>query len=338
MRGSPHFHILLWIHDAPSFYDLHSNTPELINFIDTHISCSYVHQHASIKSQLQCQIHHHTFTCWNRRHCRFHYPIPPSQSTRILTQIPISTLTPEEINSTKNDYLLITITLQYIHTGDTITFDEFLQQTTLTEERYYKALQIYFIHRIGILYRRLPGEKMINKYNPKLFQLWQGNMDIAFVLNGHACGQYIVSYLTKNFRELSVTLKEYLRELNYNDRSPNSIQSSAMTKLITAAQVGIQEAVCFLGNKKMSVKSRAVVSIYTPKLSTVSGFRNVYTPSTLTDPLNEIDIDNILTSNVENTISSTIQTNVQHYLNRSTSIHSICLFKYLQLYYYANTG
>ena len=339
MRGSPHFHILLWIRNAPVFQSSNFNLTEFITFIDTHISCSYIDQNPTIQNQLQCQIHNHTWTCWKENKCRFHFPIPPSPSTCILEHIPVSTLPLEEAQAIKLDYNLIITTLQNVHTGNPIPFQQFLNQTTLSQQRYYKALQVYYIHQTSILHQRLPGEKMINKYNPKLFQLWLGNMDISFVLNPSACAKYIVSYMTKSFRELSLTLKEYIRDLNYNNRSPNSILSSIMTKLITASQVGIQEAICYIGyKKKLAVKSRKVISIYTPRLSTVSGLRRLNTLLPPSNQINEENIENEVAINDEDRSSTQTRGNFQNYLLRSTSIESICLFRYYQLYYYSSSG
>ena len=161
-------------------------------------------------------------------------------------------------------------------------------------------------------------------------------MDICYVLNGHACARYISSYLTKNFRALSLTLKEYFRDVTYNNQSPNSILSSTMTKLITASQVGIQEAICFLGNKQLSVKSRTVTTIFTPTLSSVSGFQPSFTLSTFLTSENEIE--NELLTNIEIATPQIISLHVRHYLERPTSLENICLFRYHQLYYFDIRG
>ena len=159
---------------------------------------------------------------------------------------------------------------------------------------------------------------MINKYNPKLFLLWLGNMDISMMLSPENVAKYIISYITKSFRDLSRTLREYIRDLNCNNRPTNSILSSVMTKLITATQMGIQEAICYIGNRKvLTCKSRKVVRIHMPRIEHVVGRRN---SNNINRSLTEPGAD------------------IQHYLQRSRLIEDICLFRYLQLYTYVKNG
>ncbi|GFT44845.1 ATP-dependent DNA helicase [Trichonephila clavipes] len=54
-RGSPHFHVLLWLEGCPRFDG--NNAPEVEAFIDTLITCSGEHSFSGL------QRHKHTFTC-----------------------------------------------------------------------------------------------------------------------------------------------------------------------------------------------------------------------------------------------------------------------------------
>ncbi|GBN96653.1 hypothetical protein AVEN_237181-1 [Araneus ventricosus] len=54
-RGSPHFHVMLWLGGAPQFVG--TNTEEVEKFIDTLMTCSGKHPLP------QVQKHKHTFTC-----------------------------------------------------------------------------------------------------------------------------------------------------------------------------------------------------------------------------------------------------------------------------------
>ncbi|GFW62552.1 ATP-dependent DNA helicase [Trichonephila clavipes] len=81
-RGSPHFHVLLWLEGCPRFDG--NNAPEVEAFIDTLITCSGEHSFSGL------QRHKHTFTCLKKtrrqdnEYCRFNIPFFPMDRTRIL--------------------------------------------------------------------------------------------------------------------------------------------------------------------------------------------------------------------------------------------------------------
>jgi hypothetical protein len=84
-RGSPHIHMLVWIENAPSF-----NTPEGIQFIDKVCSVSLPTDQKLKDLVTRLQLHSCTHTCYKKlskkfkKNCRFGYPLPISETTRIL--------------------------------------------------------------------------------------------------------------------------------------------------------------------------------------------------------------------------------------------------------------
>lgn len=56
----------------------------------------------------------------------------------------------------------------------------------------------------------------INNYNPVLLRAWQANIEIQFVSNPYACIQYVVSYITKEEREMPLLLRAVSDECKDN--------------------------------------------------------------------------------------------------------------------------
>jgi len=66
--------------------------------------------------------------------------------------------------------------------GEDISFEDFLIKLGLTEESYLFAIRNTLKHDTLFL-KRSPSEIRINTYNAHLFQAWQANMDIQYVLD-----------------------------------------------------------------------------------------------------------------------------------------------------------
>ena len=83
-RGSEHDHGLLWIENAP-IYGINSNAT-IEKFIDKYISCD---NHILTPNFCEAQIHRHTKTCRKKNQvvCRFNYPWPPMEETKILNPL-----------------------------------------------------------------------------------------------------------------------------------------------------------------------------------------------------------------------------------------------------------
>jgi len=97
------------------------------------------------------------------------------------------------------------------------TLDDILQQANVSSNNYHEALAMNVQGRSLVLQRR-PCDLNINNYNPTCLSAWKANMDVQPVLDVYACIMYIVSYVTKDEREmgevLRVAKKEQMREMH----------------------------------------------------------------------------------------------------------------------------
>jgi hypothetical protein len=88
-RGSPHSHWLAFIKNAHVYGREHDQV--ICDFGDKYIRC---HRDPLMDAELiKLQEHRHSESCYRRKsgclpHCRFCYPQPPMQTTKILTPLP----------------------------------------------------------------------------------------------------------------------------------------------------------------------------------------------------------------------------------------------------------
>lgn len=90
-RGSPHLHFLFWMKDSPTYGS--SQIDDILQFIDSHISCSSDVSEDD-KKFVKLQKHRHSKSCKKtkaKRLCRFGFPIPPMTETMILEPLPTDT-------------------------------------------------------------------------------------------------------------------------------------------------------------------------------------------------------------------------------------------------------
>ena len=69
MRGSPHFHLMLWIKDSPIWKpNCPESEKEVIEFVNKYITCSYSSLPKDVQQELATQVHYHTFSCVGGHH------------------------------------------------------------------------------------------------------------------------------------------------------------------------------------------------------------------------------------------------------------------------------
>ena len=131
MRGSPHSHGLYWIEDAPVYEEGNAESiKSCVLFIDKFITCERS-EDGEMKDLIGYQIHKHSPTCLKRvrkgEKCRFGFPKPPMEETRILTPLP-KTLDPEELKAARELFSKIQDKLNELGRSfkDEIDYDEFL--------------------------------------------------------------------------------------------------------------------------------------------------------------------------------------------------------------------
>lgn len=90
VRGSPHLHILLWIADAPNFEN-EIERDYIVPFIDKYISAQVPDEsdHKLKFLVASLQTHSHTMSCqrYKKVLCRFDFPMPISDKTRLKTEL-----------------------------------------------------------------------------------------------------------------------------------------------------------------------------------------------------------------------------------------------------------
>jgi hypothetical protein len=132
MRGSPHSHGLYWIEDAPFYVegDFQSEK-DCIIFIDKFITCERS-EDSEMEHLIGYQLHKHSHTCKKKlkrgQICRFGFPKPPMEETRIL--LPLSQNVNEaERRGAQDLYARIQVELNGMGRSfkDDIEYDDFLE-------------------------------------------------------------------------------------------------------------------------------------------------------------------------------------------------------------------
>ena len=168
-RGSPHIHGLLWIKNAPH-YEKNTDT-EIINYIDSVISCS--HNDINNNKNIELQIHKHSKTCIRRinhqKKCRFSCPWPPLDKTQIL--YPLNKDEKENKEKYCKIYQDINKFVQLKHKSkEMIKFDEILKELNITYELYILALRTT-INKKKVFLKRELSEIFINNYMKDLIDV-----------------------------------------------------------------------------------------------------------------------------------------------------------------------
>jgi hypothetical protein len=215
-RGSPHAHGVLWIKGAP---DPESDSEELItSFVDRYITCEIPSKAKSPKLYslvTQLQKHSHSGSCKKSgKTCRFNFPKPISSAT-VLTPKESSDIPPELHAKRKEAAVdIITVVKAFIQTTEGVedmSYRNVIDSCKLTKTQYQDALKTSS-KPLAIHLKRYPSAININNYNKWLLLGWEANMDIQFVSNPYACIQYIVSYVTKDEREMGTLLQAVQKE------------------------------------------------------------------------------------------------------------------------------
>ena len=159
-------------------------------------------------------MHRHAKTCKMKGHkiCRFNFPLPLMHKTIILKPLHHDCLDKEDIEKFEERLKKIKNYLDKMKYGADISYPEFLNELSLTEDQYITAIQ-YSIKRDTLFLKRSPAEIRINNYNANILKAWKANMDTQFVLDPYACAVYILSYITKGQRGMSRLLEKAYEEV-----------------------------------------------------------------------------------------------------------------------------
>ena len=126
---------------------------------------------------------------------------------------------------------------------------DLLAEANITRDEYIESFSIA-TRKPSVILKRDVQSTWINQYNPDLLRAWNANIDVQYILDPYSCIMYILSYLNKPERELSLLLEQVSKEAKYD----NNLDAKAALKKLGSAylynrEVSAQEAVYrVLGN------------------------------------------------------------------------------------------
>ncbi|CAC5377900.1 unnamed protein product [Mytilus coruscus] len=181
-RGSPHWHGVIWIKDAPNPEE--SSLVSIETFIDKYI-------HSTLPSQEDdkelydlvnfLQRHTHTSTCTKTgKMCRFNYPKPVTSKTVFARPSKSDKNPAEQSVKFKLAASILTRVKEFLHNTpefETLSIEDVLTQCNVTEEEYLIQL-VNSVKVPTVFMKRTPSDILINNYNPIILKARQANMDI----------------------------------------------------------------------------------------------------------------------------------------------------------------
>ena len=238
-RGSPHVHMILFSERAPK-YNKNGDNTAVIEYIDKYISCS-LEPREEANQYINYQVHKHSKTCrkGGRPTCRFHYPLPPFEKTVILRH------NPEKTQEEKDKYIEIQRYLDSDAINSNTTLDDVLRHFSLTYEQYETIVRSSIMHD-KVFLRRKPSECRVNMYICNLLHVWKANMDCQFCLDPYSVVSYIVNYINKENRGLSLNLATVTRECESEKKSIRETIKKLGNVFLNTSEISVQECVYVL--------------------------------------------------------------------------------------------
>ena len=255
-RGSPHVHMLVYCEDCPR-YRKNDRNEELIMYADKYISCS-TNVPDNIQPYLMLQKHKHSRTCrkGGKSICRFGYPLPPFNETVILSRNPTGTVEHrkkyKEIQTyLDSDLVQETTTLQDLLDHFQITYTEYVSivRSTLTNDR--------------LFLQRRPYESRVNMYMKNLLHIWQANMDCQMCLNAHSVVEYIINYINKENKGLSLNLQKVAKECESKQCNTRETIKKLGNVFVNTTEVSVQECIYILLGLPLTYFSVDVIHVPT---------------------------------------------------------------------------
>ena len=200
-----------------------------------------------MKELIGYQLHKHSHTCTKRsKSCRFGFPKPPLDTTRILQPLPRdydkkAKKTGEEM------FRKIQMACDNFgrHFEEDIPFFDFLESLDISYADYIIAIRTS-IKRVTVFLKRSTNATFINPYNTKLLLAWKANMDIQFIIDTYACAKYCVGYILKGEGGVSKLLQTLTRDVKRGNISARAQVKQFANILINGSEVSAQEAAGFL--------------------------------------------------------------------------------------------
>ena len=255
-RGSPHIHMLLYCADVPR-YKKYKKNEELIRYADKYISCSLtVPDH--MKPCLPYQIHKHSKTCrkMGKAICRFGFPLPPFNETIILRK---------NLNRTKEQiqkYKEIQKYLDSDHVSEVTTLEDLLNYFELSYQDYLLVIRSSLVSD-KLFLKRKPYEGRVNMYMKNLLHIWEANMDCQLCLNAYSVINYIVNYINKENRGLSLNLDKVAKECESKKSNIRDTIKALGNVFINTTEISVQECIYVLMGLPLTFFSVDIVHVPT---------------------------------------------------------------------------
>ena len=260
-RGALHVHWFAYLKDAP-VYGIDSNN-DVIRYYDKIISCSKDVEPEN-KEYIKYQMHRHTKTCLRgkRKKCRFGFPQPPMPETIILE--PFTKDDEEEEELGKQNWKKIKKVLDEFKLAEdvTITFHELLEQLNMNITQYISAVRTTIV-RTKMFFKRQPSEIRINNYMKNCFHFWRANHDIQPSIEPYGMVKYILSYVTKGQKGMSIVMEKACREARNGNMDLKQSVRHMGNAFLNGVETSQEEAACLLLGIPITQMSRKVVFINT---------------------------------------------------------------------------
>ena len=260
-RGAIHVHWFAYIKDAPTYGEVPN--VKIAEFYDKIISCSS-DVPGDQKEYVQYQIHRHSKSCrvGKARSCRFSFPRPPMPKTCILEPLACDDKELQEMG--KNLWVSVKKQLNSYGLGTEIihTFNDMLQELNMSYSDYILAVRSTLV-RAQFFPERKPCEIRINNYMRQCLHIWRANHDIQPCLNPYAVVEYILSYVTKGQKGMSVQMERACSDAKRGNMDLKESVRHMGNVFLNGVETGQEEAAFLLLQLPMTFMSRDSVFINT---------------------------------------------------------------------------
>ncbi|XP_078794817.1 uncharacterized protein LOC101164028 isoform X2 [Oryzias latipes] len=286
-RGSPHVHVLFWIEGAPRIGK--ESEEEVAAFIDRYVTCEIPQDEVLKEIVLAVQQHsrNHTKSCKKGgTKCRFNFPKTASGRTFVIEDekiVKCPKCTDPNVKAgevSKLECICWKIDMKKQIAAEAFDFLTEINRVVNDDKSEFKTLEQIFEYfqidqeiyeklfrachrRSQVVLKRNKNEIWINPYNKSLLKCWNANMDIQYIVDAFACVVYIISYISKEEREIGLLLRNTQKEAEKGNTSAKETLKKLGTVYLHNRHVSAQEAVYRLANMHLKECSRKVVFIPT---------------------------------------------------------------------------
>ena len=142
------------------------------------------------------------------------------------------------------------------------SFDEMLLDLDISLEEYYKSIQSS-LSRPKLFLKREPCEIRINNYMRNCLEFWRANHDIQLCLSPYAMVQYMLSYVTKAQKGMSVIMDKACKEAKSGNLDLKKSVRHIGNAFLNGVETSQQEAAFLVLQMPVTRMSRAVIFIPT---------------------------------------------------------------------------